>query len=401
MNKKLKQYIDSLNTITNTDLYEIGLKHKALPKKEKNWIELADYLGINKSGEAYRLWVVNEQRKDGTLSTAFGTSKLVGGTTEESEEYQQLYKEKVKTRSAITELRKNLSNEARLEQFKEDLFESISLLDTLPKIKFKGNTGTTNAEAVLLLSDLHLGAECNNFYNKYNSTIARNRLAKVTTDTINYCKLNNVKQLNIINLGDCIHGLIHIDSRITQQFDLITQITTAADYIAQVLTELQKAAPIITYRSCSDNHSRTNANKEEAIESENFGKIIDWYLEERLKNTNIKFIKDNLDYGLGRFKLNNGKLVFFMHGHQDSINSVMQNCVGATKEYPDYIFIGHIHNLKQKSFQNCQVYANGSIVGTEQYALGKRLFSDPAQKLLIFDKTNVLDINIMLGGIQS
>ena len=93
---------------------------------------------------------------------------------------------------------------------------------------------------------------------------------------------------------------------------------------------------------------------------------IDWYLEERLKGTKIKFIHDNLDYGLGLFKLENGKYIGFAHGHQDNINTVLQNFLGATKQFVDYICIGHIHNLKQKSFQNCQVYANGSIVvGTD------------------------------------
>ena len=53
---------------------------------------------------------------------------------------------------------------------------------------------------------------------------------------------------------------------------------------------------------------------------------------------------------------------------------------------------------KEKAFNGFKIFVNGSIVGTEQYALSKRLFSIPEQKLLIFDECeNTLDININLN----
>ena len=48
------------------------------------------------------------------------------------------------------------------------------------------------------------------------------------------------------------------------------------------------------------------------------------------------------------------------------------------------------------AYQGVKVSINGSIVGTEEYALSKRLFNKPAQKLLIFEDSDVLDINIDL-----
>ena len=97
------------------------------------------------------------------------------------------------------------------------------------------------------------------------------------------------------------------------------------------------------------------------------------------------------------FELLNGKKFVFAHGHLENLNSCWQNIVGGTRQYIDYIAMGHYHCEKAKSFQGAKVYVNGSIVGTEQYALGKRLFSKPSQTLLIFDEFgNELNISINL-----
>ena len=51
---------------------------------------------------------------------------------------------------------------------------------------------------------------------------------------------------------------------------------------------------------------------------------------------------------------------------------------------------------KEKTFNGMKVYVTGSIIGTDPYAYGKRLFSDPEQKLLVFDEDSVLDFDINL-----
>ena len=213
---------------------------------------------------------------------------------------------------------------------------------------------------------------------------------------MHYCDIMNVKKLHILNLGDMIHGLIHTSARVEQQFDVVSQIINAAELIAKALNKLSQAPIEILYRSCTDNHSRAVADLHSHIEQENFHRLIDWYLEERLAGTSIKFVNDNLDKSMGLFELENGKLLGFAHGHHDSINVSFQNFVGATKKFVDYICLGHYHCEKVKSFQGSTIIVNGSIVGTEQYANSKRLYSDPSQLLLIFDGNNRLNISINL-----
>jgi len=170
----------------------------------------------------------------------------------------------------------------------------------------------------------------------------------------------------------------------------------AGELVVRFLNDLQDAAPHIIYRSCSDNHARMVADKAEHIEADNFGKLIDWFLQTRLEKTKIKFVDDNLDYSLGTFVLKNGKKCVFAHGHLDSINKSFENFVGATKQFVDYGFLGHYHCSKMKDFQAFKIFVNGSICGVEDYALSKRLFSDPCQTLLVFDNDNIINYSIVL-----
>lgn len=402
--KFVEKYNKKPGEYTSQELYEIGVAHKQLDLKVwKDWEKLSQKVGYAGNAEAYRKWVYAMQVKKGEQNKQ--TNIINKQTIEEcsndeiseniQRQLEELEKKKIQVNDRKNSYKRLIRDSARVEDFKNLLVDATKNLSPLPIVTSKPK-GNSNVEAILLISDLHIGVECNNFYNKYNSEIAKHRVAKLVEDTINYCHKNNVYKLNVCNLGDLVHGIIHTSARIEQEMDVTKQIMTAAEIIAEALGRLQIAAPVVTYRSVVDNHSRAVASKEDSIEKENFSNIIDWWIKERLKNTNIQFENDNIDEGIGKFKLFNGKNVMFAHGHNDSINSVFQSWVGATGEYIHYCLIGHYHCEKFKSFQNSRIIVNGSIVGTEQYALSKRLFSKPSQTLLIFDNDNTLNISIDL-----
>lgn len=398
MNKKAGQY-------TMDELLEIGIMHKQLPRKAKNWKELAKKVGYPGQPNSYRIYVLRKQQSLEFLENNLPSSiedlntsnNNTVPTNSDNSEYETLYKRRIEINDIYNAYRSNLRNESRLNVFKELLVKNIQELKSLPVVKYNGNFNN-DAEAILMLSDLHIGVDCNNFYNVYNKDVAKKRLAKLSQDVIIYCKKFNIKQLNVLGLGDFIHGLIHINARINAQMNVAEQVIIASEYIADFLNSLQAAAPIITYRSCTDNHSRMSANKAEAIEGESLNKLIDYYLNTRLSlsKSSIQFIKDNLDESLGSFSLMNGKNVVYAHGHLDNINRTFENFVGATRKFIDYMILGHYHCEKAKSFQGARVFVNGSICGTEEYALSKRLFNDPSQTLLLFNNDNLLNISINL-----
>ena len=419
--KEFLDYISSFNKhpgeYTRDEAFEIGKKFKELEFKPLTWNELATKLGYS-NGEALRGLVKNRLTRDGDLHSEPSIineieEKVLNNepidNEELSEEIEQklatLFKEQVKYRDLLSAYRKKLRDEARLEVMFDTIKDCVKDLKTLPQVTYFNTQervsimkrGETPNEAVLLLSDLHIGVECDNFYNQYNSTIASERMSILVANVIDYCQRNRVQRLNILNLGDLIHGIIHVSARVEQEMDVINQVMVASEILSQSLNLLQNAAPEVIYRSVVDNHSRVVANKNEHIEKENLSRLIDWYVQERLKGTRIKFVNDNIDIGLGKFDLLNGKKIAFSHGHEDNLSTTFQNFVGATKEYIDYICMGHFHCEKMKSFQDAKVIVNGSIVGTEQYALSKRLFSHPSQLLLLFEDKNLITISIDLS----
>lgn len=409
-------YLNSFNKdsgeFTEDELYEIGCKFKnELPLSEKDWSWLVEKLGpVNakgepKSGETFRIWIKSRQYQKGDIKK---NEQLLSGQTihdltfeefeEKTEEIKRdLYKQQVKTRDSWNAYRKTMRAEARDEDFQEMLIQAVEKgLGKLPAVEFAGDEVNPTVEMAPLFSDLHLGVEVDKYFNKFNVEIARKSVWKYFTKIIQKAEIEKPQRINFINLGDLIAGHIHVNGRLEQEIDVIEQITTVCEILAENLVRLQAAAPEVIYRSVTDNHSRATPSYKENLEKENFGRIIDFYLEARLKDTNIQFAHDNLDEEVGMFELLNGKKLLFVHGHHDNYNTICQNFVGATREFIDYIVLGHYHNSKVKTFQGAKVIVNGSIVGTDSYAYSKRLFGDPEQTILVFkgDDLGVEYINL-------
>lgn len=390
--------------LTEDDLFEIGVVHKELPLGIKNWSNLNETLGMPfTTGENYRCWVKQRLARAGELpkNVKMLSNKTVAelSTEEVGDELEvqirDLYKQQIKTRDSLNAYRRILREEARLEDFKSLMKELVVDISKLPVVSYTGS-GNNYTEAVLLLSDLHIGVEINNYYNKYNLNIARKRVQKLVQDTIKYCTNNRVQRLNVLGLGDYCQGHIHTSARLEQQMDVVEQIMLASEIIADALNQLQAAAPDVRYYSVTDNHSRMTPSIKESIEAENYGKLITFYLKERLKNTSIIFEDNVLDQEIGLIQLQNGKTGVFAHGHHDNITTIFQNMTAYTGIVVDYAFVGHYHCEKLKTFNSFKVYVNGSIVGVDQFAFSKRLFGKPSQTLLIFDDDNVIHHSINL-----
>lgn len=406
MNKLSKDfiaYIQSFNKkpgeFTRDEIYQIGLEHRK--QLIKSWQEVADLVGWEKSSDALRCFVKNRLCVEGGLEKNKNilSNRTIDDITAEDliEKKQALMIQAQKTRDEATSYRKAIRDTARIEEFKDIIKDTVNTLFNLPKVKIFNNSNVSDNEMIVSFGDLHIGQEFSNYYNTYNVNIAYERINKYLGKIEYYCKLYHPSRITLINLGDLISGTIHTTLRLEQSINVIEQIMTAAEIISNMLNELQRFAPEIVYKSVTDNHSRCVPNKMENIEKENLNKLIDWYVKARLEKSKIKFPEDNLGDDIGICELKNGKLLIFTHGHMDSKNQIVQNMFGLIKKFPDYILMGHYHNCSEHTFQNCKVYVNGSIIGPDTYAYEKRLFSEPEQKLLIFNNDNdVININVNL-----
>lgn len=383
---------------TKDEIVEIGIEHRGLAAADKSWMFVKQMVGWEGSPDSLRVFVRNRMLKEEAEEEAFSESSEEPKEDPRNTYLERLYIEKTKVRDSYNAYRRDLRDEARIEDLKASIVEAASKFSKLPTLTFGERIeGYEGSEAILCLSDLHIGVDCDNAYNKYNVTIAGKRLSKLIEETIKECEIHKVDTLHVINLGDMIHGCIHTNARLEQQLDVAEQVMVAGEFLSESLNRLQVAAPKIKYYSVLDNHSRAIANKNEAIEKEQFSRVIDWFIKERLKDTDIEFCSNEIDLGVGKIRLENGKLVVFAHGHQDNVNSSWNNFVGMTQEWVDYIILAHYHSPKEKSYNGSVVFVNGSIVGTEQYAFGRRLFSKPSQKLLVFKKNSSTYSDITIG----
>ena len=385
------------------EIIEIGTAHKKLPRSERSWAVLADRLGWEGTGESLRLFVKNKLYSNKQTDEKKEISQNERDVDiEYLDKKSQLEIDRILARNELNAYKRLVKTQARAVSLRNTVEEVINNLGPLPFISFKESKckGIGNVrEAVLMVSDWHIGVDCNNFYNTYNFDVAKTRIKKLTVDVINYCKSFKVQRLNVVNLGDLIHGKIHKNARIENEFDVVQQVIKAAELLAEMLNQLQEAAPEVIYRSVIDNHARMDADLEEALQGENFGILIDHIVQLRLQvsKATVQFAFDNLDESMGKFVLLNGKNVAFAHGHLDSINKAYQNFTAATREFIHYVLLGHYHEEKAKSYNGCKVLVNSCLSGVEQYALSKRLFGVPSQSLLLFEDDNLINVSINVG----
>lgn len=383
----VERYGKEPGTFTSDEIYQLGLMFKSLPAVDKRWSWFIELLGIeDRTPEGVRVGINKRYNRE--------LLHGVPGSFSFNNQQEQLYVAKQKVRDQLNDYRKLIREKSRIDEFRDHLCQEIKKVIPLVYVEHLPPFRSGN-EAIALFGDLHIGCETHNYYNDYNYEIAQERVKKWLDNVLSYINNFKIQTLHFCNLGDLINGLIHKTARIENEFDITEQIIKAAEIVANVLHQLGSRVQVI-YHSVTDNHSRAVANKDEHIEIENFCKIIDWYVEERLKgDTRVTFAKDNINDGICLFEVK-GKKVAMAHGHQDKKTKCLQNFIGLTREYIDYILLGHFHSSNTFNFQNTRMFINGSFVGTDNYAFGMRLFSDPEQKLIIFQNENIVDIDIKL-----
>lgn len=306
----------------------------------------------------------------------------------------ELYKQKVKTRDALREYRKHLRDEARIEELKENLYDAHKNAEEVVFSKYE-HKHKGDKESVVLLSDFHVGIAIENYWNTYNKEVFESRLNLILQKILKYCKINSVGKLTVVSLGDVVSGSIHATTRLAEEMDVLDQTMYVAKAIKNLLYELVDFGLEVDYVSTLGNHDRLNKNYKEHIESESFNKIIDWYINDKIEDgvLNVNFIANEIDEGIAHFEIN-GEQCFAVHGHNDSPDRVIMNIIMATNIIPKYIFMGHYHHKKTLDFGSATVFVNGSLVGVDEYAKTKRLFSKPSQTMLVFDDGDVIDIKL-------
>ena len=341
-----------------------------------------DFRGSSAWRKRYR---VMQQAWDDVFSQQQFNDEHIASIQEQKDE---LYKMKRQLWDQRREYNKVLTSDARADHLVEKLIEAANIVpmqDYSNMFEFKHSV--SEKEAVLLLSDWHYGQVSNNIWNTYNTTICKERVAKLFDKVSVALQEHCIKKLNIVLLGDLVNGSIHTTSRVASEEETCDQLMHVSEIMANLINSLSICVDNIDVYSTYGNHARTIQNKEDSIHSDNLEKIVPWWLRQRLQNNSKVRIIDSEYYEFIYFSIY-GYNIVCTHGDLDkfkdigvTINSLFSKKFGKTI---DYTFSGDKHHLESFEQFDIESALVGSLCGSDEYANNKRLYSNPMQTLCIF-----------------
>ena len=299
---------------------------------------------------------------------------------------QELEKQKVKLRDERNELKRVIREEARKESFKDQVLRSIAESDCHPLLydemkKFDGVLKSDN-DLIISMTDLHTGIEIDNYFNKFNEDVLRERMNNYL-DKIFEVQLRHGSENAHVILSELVSGIIHTELRIENNQNLIDQFLTAANYISQFLSELSYRFEEVNVYMCPGNHSRISPKKEDSLKGENIDNLAIPFLEAKLQNfENINFHNNNIEESIAMFSVR-GNVVMASHGDKDSPGNVVQRFTLMFGMRPDLVYLGHRHTNAMTTVYDTKVIQSGCMSGSDNYCMDKRLKNKPEQTISV------------------
>lgn len=392
--KNSKDFLEKIETeaFAEND-WKAALQYLGSVKKQYGitWQEIADYIALK----------YNVHRDESTFRRMYSSLREYtdedfcddGGELPSDYAQMDLLKiEQYKLKDMLTQNRAYLRAAARWDSIEEIVVEAAEKLNVgkplLNPLPLNANKHIDKV-GIACLGDWHYGMEVDSWLNKYNPEIARQRLSNYIKQVIEDGLFFDIKELFVLNLGDLIAGRIHNSIRYESRFDVITQIMEASEMLAEALTQLSQHFKI-KYYACSDNHSRLEPNKSDAVNAESLCRITDWYLSTRLKNNaNVEIMKNKFDEDIITFNVFSFKIAG-VHGDKDQPRTVIEKIDLLTQQHYDLICTAHLHHFSSDEHCDTAVVGNGSLMGTDSYSKNARLHSRPSQNFIIVSKDNVI-----------
>lgn len=322
--------------------------------------------------------------------------KLEKGFTSD-EEYIRLeklrdaeYKERVRLQDANREKRAVLREYSRVEALQEYVEKKLDEREPRPFVKCEYRIKNGN-EASLLVSDLHCGATVDSIFNYYDVEVLKTRMNELANKVIAFCQRENVGVLHAEFLGDFLTGIIHGATIAQAQEDIIDQIFDASDIITDFVLLLQKDIPNIKTYFVYGNHGRITQGKSDAANKSNYERIIPAYVRKELRKNNIPVIDGGYE-DFVTYRLNDGKLIVCTHGTNDNPSTVNKNFTKLLGEDVYEVHMAHLHSVKEGN----GTVVNGSVMGSDDYSISRRLHSLPQQILKVYFGDDVASFKFTL-----
>lgn len=355
------------------------------------WQNVADILntllGTNYSESCYRkkfqaFSKMLEANQDKFVSSDFQAEELKQLRRELAKEKQKLSDERV-------EYNRLIRNEARKESY-VDMVRRVISEDT-PPINVQVHYTLYNSDVDLLchLTDIHTGIEIDNWKNKFNEHVLKQRIEKYTSDILDVRGFHQAENLYLV-IGELVSGIIHNNLRLQNNMDLIEQFKYICELISGMLVRLANNFNNVYVYTTPGNHSRISPKKEDALDGENLDLIAPFYLKARLQNLeNVHICDNNIEPEIAMFSIR-GKKVFSSHGHKDSPSNVVQNFTMMFGIKPDIVLLGHRHTNGLTTVYDTKVIESGCISGQDQFATSIRKSNRPEQTVSVISENGLV-----------
>lgn len=304
---------------------------------------------------------------------------------------QDLRKEKQKLFDERTELNRKLREQARKESFLEMLQRIISDVEPIHlsySRHYDLNQGSDN-DVICHLTDIHAGIQIDNWFNRYNADVLKERLCNYLNQLFEIQDLHGSENCYII-IGETMSGLIHENLRLENNENVIQQFISVSGLLAEFLGEVANHFNNVYVYTTPGNHSRVIANKDSCFKGENFDILIPHYLKASLQNYTNVHIEDNYeDCDIARFDVR-GLKVYSSHGDKDTPENVVQHFTMMFGEKPDIVLLGHRHTNGLSTVYDTKVIQSGCVSGSDNYCLDKRLRNRPEQTISVVNNSGLL-----------
>lgn len=327
------------------------------------------------------------------LISAEEASKIddVNILSELDEKMIELRKERQKFYDQRNAFNKIVRERSRQEELNEIIVDAIHNGE-LPRLNYERNIVESSSNDLLVsLNDLHYGAVHSNYWNEYNSDIAKDMMANYLDRIINIADTHNSENCIVWENGDAISGAIHRSIQITNKENVIEQVMGASELIAEFIAELSKHFRTVKFVSVSGNHSRIDPNKDNALVDERLDDLIEWYIAARLQNF------ENVEIGAGE-KIDStmylidirGKNYCGIHGDFDGSASKVQSLQTMVGRPVYAVLSGHMHHNKVDEVQGVKTVMAGSFLGMDDYCVQKRIYGKPEQMVCVCDENGIV-----------
>lgn len=289
------------------------------------------------------------------------------------------------------------------------------------KRRFDINTkiikSSSNKKMLLCISDIHLGevviAEQVNFVNEYNKDICVRRLNSIFDQVVNYAKVIDVNEINILLNGDLCSGSIHEELIRGSDLNEVESIFFLNDYFIEKFSELTKFFNKINVDIVVGNHARILQGRpyQKNKVKLNWEYILGQMLKSYFENTKNKKVDVHVPESAFFIKRVGGLKFLVTHGDifaqggggfsglpfyglcmsAAKMNGVLQQIGVNEGTQFDHIIIGHYHtSSKIPIFNGGSLIINGCICGTNEFSLFKmKSVAKKEQTLLIINDDNI------------